>query len=131
MIRDRSLFCQSSHESPSADRPSRNGYEAPHAHHALGEATACRANQESCQTRLPLLDCDRLGQVAREIDVETLQDGQPVGNELERDNVQETLEAVDRLRNLDRLGLRSLEFLVTGVADDNGPAATSNDYRRC
>lgn len=36
---------------------------------------------------IPLLDSDGLGQVTREVDVETLHYSQPVGNQLEWDNV--------------------------------------------
>lgn len=75
----------------------------------------------------PLLDGDRLGKVAREVDVETLQDGEPVGNQLEGDDVQETLENVDRLGDLDLQSLAGLELVVARVADDNGLAITSND----
>jgi hypothetical protein len=77
---------------------------------------------------LSLLDGDRLGQVAREIDVQALKNSEPVGNELERDDVEETLEGVDGLGDLDLLSLRGLELLIVRVADDNGLAATSNDW---
>ena len=80
-------------------------------------------------SRSPLLDGNRLGKVAREVDVETLQDGKPVGNELERNDVQETLENVDGLGNLDLQSLAGIELLVTRVADDDGFAITGNDYQ--
>ena len=50
---------------------------------------------------LRLLDRDGLGQVTWEVDVEALLNGQPVGNQLERDHVEQTLEAVDGLGDLD------------------------------
>lgn len=75
-----------------------------------------------------LLDSHRLGQVAREINVETLHDSQPVGNQLQRNDVEETLQAVDSLGNLDLLGLVGCELLIAGVADDNGLATTSSNY---
>jgi hypothetical protein len=75
-----------------------------------------------------LLDGDRLGKVSREIDVETLQDSKPVGNELERDNVEKTLEDVDSLGNLNLLSLVGLELVVVGVADNDRLATTSSDY---
>jgi hypothetical protein len=78
-----------------------------------------------------LLDSDRLGQVTREVDVETLQNSQPVGDELQRDDVQDTLQAVDRLGDLDTLSIGGLELLVVGVADDNGLAASGNDWKKC
>lgn len=77
----------------------------------------------------PLLDGHRLGQVAREVHVETLEDGQPVGNELKRNDVEKALQAVDRLGHFDLGGVRRLELLVAGVADDNGLATTSNNYK--
>lgn len=75
----------------------------------------------------PLLDSHRLGQVPREVDVQTRTDGQPVGNQLQRNDVQQTLQAVDRLRHFDLLRLRSRELRVILVANDNWPTATSND----
>lgn len=75
----------------------------------------------------PLLDGDRLGKVAREVDVETLEDGEPVGDQLEREDVQEALEDVDRLGDLDLESLAGFELVIIGVADDNGLATTSND----
>jgi hypothetical protein len=76
-----------------------------------------------------LLDSDRLSQVAGEIDVHTLGNCKPVGHELERDNVKETLQTIDSLRNLDLFGLASCKFLVVWIADNNGPTATSNDCK--
>jgi hypothetical protein len=74
-----------------------------------------------------LLDSDRLGQVTREINVETLKNGKPVGNELKRDDVEETLKNVDGLGDLDLLSLGRLELLIVGVADDDGLTTTSNN----
>lgn len=76
-----------------------------------------------------LLHRDRLGQVAGEIDVQALGDGEPIGHQLERNDVQETLQAVDCLGDLDLLGLAILEFFVVGVADDDWLAAASNDWK--
>ena len=64
-----------------------------------------RRQKESEPPHQVLLDGDRLGQVTREINVKTLKDGQPVSNELQRDNVEETLEAVNRLGDLNLHGL--------------------------
>jgi hypothetical protein len=75
----------------------------------------------------PLLHRDGLCQVTREIDVQALSNCKPVGHQLERDHVQETLQAIDGLGDLNFLGLTSLEFLVVGIADNNGSASTSND----
>ena len=76
---------------------------------------------------ISLLDSDRLGQVTGEVNVETLENSEPVGNELKRDDVEETLKNVDGLRDLDLLGLRSLELLIVGVADDDGLTTASNN----
>ena len=75
----------------------------------------------------PLLDRDRLGKVTREVNVQALEDSQPVGNELQGNDVEDTLKAVDGLGDLNLLGLRGLELLISRVADDNGLAAASND----
>lgn len=75
-----------------------------------------------------LLDGDRLSQIAREIDIKALEDGEPVSDKLKRNDVEKTLETVDSLGDLNLLGLGGLELLVSGVADDNGLTATGNDY---
>jgi hypothetical protein len=59
-----------------------------------------------------LLNGDRLGQVTGEVNVETLHDGQPVGDELQGDDIEDALEHVDGLGDLDLLGLGGLELLV-------------------
>jgi hypothetical protein len=76
---------------------------------------------------ISLLDSDRLGQVTGEVNVETLENSEPVGNELKRDDVEETLKNVDGLRDLDLLGLGRLKLLIVGVADDDGLTTASND----
>lgn len=81
----------------------------------------------SQNTATSLLDSDRLGQVTGEVNVKTLENSEPVGNELERDDVEETLEDVDGLGDLDLLSLGSLELLIVRVADDDGLTTTSND----
>jgi hypothetical protein len=74
-----------------------------------------------------LLDGDGLGKVAREVDIKAFQHSQPVCDELERDDVEDTLEDVDGLGNLNLESLAGLEFGIVRVADDDGLAATSND----
>ena len=74
-----------------------------------------------------LLDSDRLGQVTREVDVEALEDSQPVGDQLERNDVEDALQDVDGLGDLDPLAVGVLELLVVLVADDDWPATTSSD----
>lgn len=78
-------------------------------------------------TGASLLDSDRLGQVSREVNVETLKNGQPVGNQLQGNDVENALQAVNSLGDLDLESVRVLELLVTRVADDDGLAASSND----
>jgi hypothetical protein len=75
-----------------------------------------------------LLHRHGLGQVAREVHVQALQDSQPIGNQLQRDDIEDALQNVDGLGDLNLLGLRGLEPDVAGVADDNGLAATSDDW---
>lgn len=74
-----------------------------------------------------LLDSDRLGQVTGHVNVDTLGNGHPVGHELKRDNVDETLQAVDVAGNLDLVSLVGRELGVVLVADDDGSSATGND----
>jgi hypothetical protein len=74
-----------------------------------------------------LLDSDRLGQVPREVDVQALSNGKPVGHELERDDVEQTLQEVVGVRDLDLVGLLARELLVVGVADDDGTALAGDD----
>lgn len=74
-----------------------------------------------------LLDSDRLGQVPGEIDVEALADREPVGHELQRNDVEETLEGINSLRDLDLLDLVGREFWVVLVADDDGVTLASDD----
>ena len=78
-----------------------------------------------------LLDCDRFGQIAGEVDVEALLDREPVGDELQRDDVEQALQAVDGLGDLDALALLVGELVVVDVADDDGAAAAGNDFRLC
>ena len=74
-----------------------------------------------------LLDSDGLGQVAGKVDIETLENGQPVGNELQGDDVEEALKTVHCLGDLNLLRIRSLELWVIRVANDNGLATTGNN----
>ena len=79
---------------------------------------------------LSLLNSDTLGQVTREIDVETLGDGHPVGQELERDDIEKTLETVDGAGDFDSFDLVGWELGLTLVADDDWTASTCDDYRK-
>lgn len=69
-----------------------------------------------------LLNSDGFRQVTREINIQTFSNGKPVGHELERDDVEETLKTIDRLWDLNLFRLASLEFVVVRVADDDGLA---------
>lgn len=71
--------------------------------------------------------CHRLGQVTREIHVKTFAHGEPVRYELQGNHIEEPLKAIDSLGNLDFLGFLFREFLVVGIADYNGSAASGND----
>lgn len=74
-----------------------------------------------------LLNGDRLCQVTWEVDIQTLGDGEPVCHQLERDDVEKTLEAVDRLWDLNLLGFAIGKLLIVGVADDNWLSGAGND----
>ena len=74
-----------------------------------------------------LLDRHRLGQVTGEVNVEALEHGEPVGNELQRDDVEDALQDINRLGDLDCLRLVGGELLIPGIADDDGLAAAGND----
>ncbi len=78
----------------------------------------------------PSLDRHRLGQIPWEVDVEALHDGQPVSDQLQGDDVEDALQDVDRLGNLDLLGLVGVELGVVGVANDDGLAAARDDCSR-
>jgi len=71
----------------------------------------------------------RLGQVAREVHIKTFHDGEPVSDELQRNDVQDALQAVHRLGNLNLLSLAGLELLIALVANNNRLAAASDDCR--
>lgn len=66
-----------------------------------------------------LLDSDRLGQVSWEVNIESLSNCQPIRHQLERNNIEQTLQAVDGLWNLDLLAMIGFEFLVIGIANNN------------
>lgn len=90
-----------------------------------------RSTAESqCTHSANLLDSHRLGKVAGEVHVETFTHGKPVSDQLQGNDVEQTLEAVDSLGHFDLFRLRGGEFGVIVVADDNRTAATSNNCRR-
>ena len=67
--------------------------------------SVCRAregggNKEEEKAK-SLLDCDALSQVPRHVDVAVLRHGHVVRKELQRNNVEDALQAVDRLRDPD------------------------------
>ncbi|KAI9172071.1 proteasome regulatory particle subunit Rpt4 [Paramyrothecium foliicola] len=115
------------HQASSISPTGRNASPKPRGtHQADGlEAASCAGLNMTKTTRL--LDSHGLGQVSGEVHVKTLENSQPVGNQLQGNDVEDTLKAVDRLWDFDLLSLGGLELLVTGVADDNGLAAASND----
>ena len=77
------------------------------------------------------LDGDGFGQVSRTVDVEPLLQGDVVRKKLERDDVQNPLQAVDGARNLNArtTGVGLHRFLVTLLAKQNGPASSGGDLR--
>lgn len=75
----------------------------------------------------PLLDSDGLSEVPREVNVQILSNREPVGDELQRNDVEETLENVDGLGDLNLLASLVRESLITLIADNNGTTAAGND----
>ncbi|RYC53571.1 hypothetical protein CHU98_g12638, partial [Xylaria longipes] len=69
-----------------------------------------------------------ISRISREVNVQTLHDGQPVRYQLERDDVQEALKTVDSSRDFYLLGLAGLELLISGIANHNGLTTTSSNY---
>lgn len=80
---------------------------------------------------VPLFNSDTLGQVSWEIDVEALGNGHPVGHELERNDVEKTLETVDGSWDFDSFDFVGWELCLALVADDDWTTSTCDDYRRC
>ena len=76
-----------------------------------------------------LLDCHRLGQIPGEVHVKTLRDSQPVGNQLQRYDIEKSLENIASLRNHNALSLVGRELWVILIADDNWSAGSSNDCK--
>ncbi len=74
-----------------------------------------------------LLDGHGFSQISWEINVEPFAHREPVGDELQGDHVQQTLQTIHRVRDFDLLGLLRREFLVVGIANDNGAATSGND----
>jgi hypothetical protein len=74
-----------------------------------------------------LLNSNRLGQVPGEVDVQALSNSNPVGHELERNDIEQTLEKLVSVRDLNLVGLLAGELHVVLVADDNGTSLASDD----
>ena len=60
----------------------------PSLHRTFDPLRSIYALFESIVACIPLLDCDRFGQVPGEIDIEAFANSEPVGNELQRNDVQ-------------------------------------------
>ena len=60
----------------------------PSLHRTFDPLRYINALFESIVAYIPLLDCDRFGQVPGEIDIEAFANSEPVGNELQRNDVQ-------------------------------------------
>ena len=75
-----------------------------------------------------LLDSHGFSQISREIYIETFPNGEPVGNELQRDHIEQTLKTINRLGDLNLLRLFGREFFVVRIANDNGSTGSGDDY---
>jgi hypothetical protein len=64
-----------------------------------------------------------------EIDVEVLSDSHPVGHQLQRNDIEKTLQTVDGLGQLNLLAGLVPELLIVLVADNDRPTATGNNYK--
>lgn len=78
--------------------------------------------------RNKLLHSDRLREIAREINIEAFTDSEPVGNQLQWDDVEKTLEAIDSLGDLDLFCLGGGKLGVIVVADNDWTTTSGNDY---
>lgn len=63
-----------------------------------------------------------------EVDIEVLSDSHPVSHQLQRDDVQKSLENIDSLGQLNLLAGLVSEFLVIFVADDDWSSTTGNNW---
>ena len=79
-------------------------------------------------SRNRLLHSDRLREVAREINIKTFTDGEPVSNQLQWDNVEKTLEAINSLGDLDLFCLGGRKLGVIVIADNDWTTTSGNDY---
>lgn len=73
-----------------------------------------------------LFNSDRFCEVAREINVESLSDSKPIGNKLQWNNVEKTLQTVDGPWDLNLFGLGGRELWVVMVTNHNRATAASN-----
>ena len=78
--------------------------------------------------RNKLLHSDRLGEIAREINIEAFTDSEPVGNQLQWDDVEKTLETINSLGDLDLFCLGGGKLGVIVVADNDRTTTSGNDY---
>lgn len=78
------------------------------------------------ETSKRLLDSDRLGQVSREVDVTPIPDSEVIAEELERDDVQQTLQTVHRLGNTDRPRV-GRDRLITLIAQNDRRSLPGGD----
>lgn len=72
----------------------------------------------------------RDSQVPREVDIESVLDRQVVAEQLQRDDVQQALQAVDGLRHADGFDV-GRDSVVILVADDDGLRLARGDLREC
>lgn len=75
-----------------------------------------------------LFHSDRLCQISWEVNVNACCTCQMVWNKLQGNDVQETLQTIDRFWDLNLLSQTSLEFFVVGIADNDWFTWTGNDY---
>lgn len=86
--------------------------------------------QNRTSSRL-LLDRNTLRQIPREIDVQTLRHRQPIRHQLQRNDVQQALQHIHRMRHLNLVRLLAWELLVASIANDDRAAFPRDDLLVC
>ncbi|QBM86973.1 hypothetical protein METSCH_B01660 [Metschnikowia aff. pulcherrima] len=82
-------------------------------------------------TLLELFNSNRLGQVAGEVHINASVDSQPVTHQLQRNNVQQTLQAVNSQWHMQGSVGFATHHVISLIADDNRPSVSSRHLLNC
>jgi len=99
----------------------------PNLNSSLTLLSSTRTNLQKQKFERSSFNGDRFGQVPWTVDVAAAQNRYVIGEELERDDGQDSLQAVDCVRNLDRLEGHRLRFLVILLAYYDWPSISSDN----